>query len=382
MKYLFFDIECCDGAHICEFGYVLTNDKFEILDRDFFLINPEREFNLTGRTDQRDLQLHLSEEEYYNSPLFTKYYGRIKNLIEAKDQLVIGHAISNDAGFLRTACRIYQRPPINFEFYDSQKMYSELFNNKHSISLGNAGEKLHLEKVKYLHKSDDDAFLTMTLVRSMCELMELPLEQFVLLCPTAKGESKGGKIHYFSEDFNEIVKALATGERWVSNSKKRKCIIKFAEKVQPQSSLISGELTGKKICFSPVFEKEKTILSLKLIQLIVNHGGKYNTKVFENQYYVKDEADDPEKHGTRYHHFLEVMGERQEQKVLSYDDLLAILRTSWEELENMGLPELAEEDGQKREKASYTYSTDNSKGTTIGEILATRGILLKTDQAK
>lgn len=97
---------------------------------------------------------------------------------------------------------------------------------------------------------------------------------------------------------------------------------------------------------------------------------------------MKDEADDPEKHGTRYHHFLEVMGERQEQKVLSYDDLLAILRTSWEELENMGLPELAEEDGQKREKASYTYSTDNSKGTTIGEILAARGILLKPDQAK
>lgn len=23
MKYLFFDIECCDGHHICEFGYVL-----------------------------------------------------------------------------------------------------------------------------------------------------------------------------------------------------------------------------------------------------------------------------------------------------------------------------------------------------------------------
>ena len=69
MKYLFFDIECCDGAHICEFGYVLTNDKFEILDRDFFLINPEKEFNLTGRKDQRDLQLHFSEEEY-GSPLY------------------------------------------------------------------------------------------------------------------------------------------------------------------------------------------------------------------------------------------------------------------------------------------------------------------------
>lgn len=43
MNYLFFDIECCDGAHICEFGYVLTNDKFEVLDRDFFLDKSRKE---------------------------------------------------------------------------------------------------------------------------------------------------------------------------------------------------------------------------------------------------------------------------------------------------------------------------------------------------
>lgn len=28
MRYLAFDIECCDGKHICEFGYVITKDKF------------------------------------------------------------------------------------------------------------------------------------------------------------------------------------------------------------------------------------------------------------------------------------------------------------------------------------------------------------------
>ena len=26
MRYLAFDIECCDGKHICEFGYVITED--------------------------------------------------------------------------------------------------------------------------------------------------------------------------------------------------------------------------------------------------------------------------------------------------------------------------------------------------------------------
>ena len=381
MKYLFFDIECCDGAHICEFGYVLTNDKFEILDRDFFLINPERRFDLTGRKNQRDLKLHFSEADYYNSPLFTAYYERIKKIVEAKDQLVIGHAVSNDAVFLRTACQIYKCKPINFEFYDSQRMYSEFFNDENQIALENAGDKLHLEKVKYLHKSDDDAFLTMTMVRTMCELMEMPLEQFVLLCPTAKGESEWNKIHYFSDDFNEIVKAISTSERWVSNSKKEKCIKQFAEKVKPQSSVVNSELIGKKICFSLVFEQEKTILCLKLMQLIANNGGTYHTKVSENQYYVKDDADDPNKNRTRYHHVLEVMDENKDLKVLTYDDLFIILKTSWEELEKMELPKL-EDEREKRRKFLYTPSEEEKQGTTIGEILAAQGVFFQSDQEK
>ena len=30
MKYSFFDIECCDGNHICSFGYVIVNKNFKI----------------------------------------------------------------------------------------------------------------------------------------------------------------------------------------------------------------------------------------------------------------------------------------------------------------------------------------------------------------
>ena len=39
MKYLFFDIECCDGHHICEFGYVLIDEQFNILERDCLTID-------------------------------------------------------------------------------------------------------------------------------------------------------------------------------------------------------------------------------------------------------------------------------------------------------------------------------------------------------
>ena len=32
MRYLSFDIECCDGRSICEFGYVITDESFNIID--------------------------------------------------------------------------------------------------------------------------------------------------------------------------------------------------------------------------------------------------------------------------------------------------------------------------------------------------------------
>lgn len=77
------------------------------------------------------------------------------------------------------------------------------------------------------------------------------------------------------------------------------------------------------------------------------------------------------------YHFVEVVDVNQKQKVISYDDLLGILKTSWKELENMDIPELPKEGREMQEE-----SNRGLKGTTIGEILAARGILLEPDQAK
>ena len=73
MKYLIFDIECCDGKHICEFGYVLIDEDFNVLERDCITINPEHKFKLAGREKESDISLAFSEEVYYNSPKFDFY---------------------------------------------------------------------------------------------------------------------------------------------------------------------------------------------------------------------------------------------------------------------------------------------------------------------
>ena len=52
MKYLFFDIECAncfDGTgKICEFGYIQTDEKFNILEEDSIKINPCAPFDKKG----------------------------------------------------------------------------------------------------------------------------------------------------------------------------------------------------------------------------------------------------------------------------------------------------------------------------------------------
>ena len=73
----------------------------------------------------------------------------------------------------------------------------------------------------------------------------------------------------------------------------------------------------------------------------------------------------------------EVLDENKGQKVLSYDDLLAILKISWQELDNMDFPELPKDERAMQEELNH-----NIIGATIGDILTARGILLKTTQAK
>lgn len=109
MNYLIFDIECCDGKHICEFGYVLFTENFELLARECITMNPEYKFKLTGREHESDIKLAFSEEVYFSSPTYGEVYEKIKSIIQTPDCKIIGFSMSNDAGFLATANELYEK---------------------------------------------------------------------------------------------------------------------------------------------------------------------------------------------------------------------------------------------------------------------------------
>lgn len=295
-------------------------------------------------------------------------------LIEYPDQIVIGHAIGNDAMFLRTACRRYGLQPINFNFVDSQKIYSEFSNDKERISLEKAEAIFNLEKPKYRHKSDEDAYLTAQLVEKMCAALDVTLQEMMLLCPTACGKSYNFNIMYTGNSLFEMFEALDKNVNALSNNKKQKCIARFSETVQPHGEIERSKLTGTKICFSTKYEKENIKETLKLIQLLANHGCRYNTKVSGCDYYVASQEDiestEAEEH-TRYY-AAKHRDDGHKVEILTIGELFRILGITEEELITMEMPKVPKKSKGNKPHGNY-YST-GKVSTTIGDILRSQGI--------
>jgi hypothetical protein len=65
------------------------------------------------------------------------------------------------------ACKRYGMPPLEFEYFDTQRTYKDIQGQKQSISLQNALIALGLEKEIIYHRSDEDARATMLLLKAL-----------------------------------------------------------------------------------------------------------------------------------------------------------------------------------------------------------------------
>lgn len=171
MKYLFFDIECAGVyktvAKICAFGYCLTDENFQILDKQDILINPQGSFHLTDRKGQQGLVLPYSYGEFKNYPTFPKRAKEIYELLEDEDTLVVGHATMNDVKYLNLESKRFNLPSFRFRFADTQFLYmNKIGAFKRQFGLGTIAEELKVDFTA--HRAADDAYATMKVAEAMC----------------------------------------------------------------------------------------------------------------------------------------------------------------------------------------------------------------------
>lgn len=339
MKYLFFDIECSDGKHICSFGYVLTDINFSVIEKKDILINPEAIFH-TGAWSKakreksekdRGITLAYPKEEFVVSPKFEHYYQAIKELLTDKDTLVVGFACDNDARFINWACDRYKLPFINYTLFDMQRAYREYKEMPNQPALEKALEDLSVDISSHIpHRSDEDAEVTMLVAKGLCERLNITLQQLCQKYPSCEGIVADGKI-----EFKHVDGSVCDGGRYSgSNNLRRnyKIFQTHMRKTKPKKGA-NLPLKGEKVCFSTVFEDKHFSEMLLLIDIVANYGGKCVTRASEASIYVT--VDSP-KTCRRQRIIEERIRKNARIKKVDMDEFLTIVGTSYDALMESG----------------------------------------------
>lgn len=346
MRFVFFDIECANGGigSICTFGYLITDEEFTEMESRDLIMNPPGKFKLTGRVGRPDVALAYSEETFRSAPMFPSFYEEIKNLLEAEDQIVVGHAAYNDAGFLRKSCERYGLPYLNFHFFDTQKLYRSFMKEKQSVGLDNALKNLGLPPAEVAHRSDEDAKSTMRLVRYFCDLTGSSLQDMVEKYPEAIGDSlrsSSASRKHSSEKDNYIegygkIRTLEPGkENWMLRGTKNHFeFIKFLDEVKPVRQ-VPQVLSGRTVSVSLNYEAYHYSEMRELVQRIVDAGGTYIKKASLANLFVTYETfwdDGSPRFCSKTKYVTEAIESGADIEMISFEELLDVLEITEEDL--------------------------------------------------
>ena len=195
MRYLFFDLECATqkgGDKICEFGYVITDENFNLIEKTNLIINPN-----IPRTDwnYKVLRKILTRtiNEYVHHDTFDKYYDFIKELIESAD-LIFGHSINGDMKFLNEDCKRYNLPPLTYTTYDVKTFYKVYSNTLTDTSLVHILEKMGITGDERVHDASADAYNTMIALKYILKNLKVSLKEMMERAYNAKYQTVNYKV--------------------------------------------------------------------------------------------------------------------------------------------------------------------------------------------
>lgn len=240
MNYLFFDIECCNGRNICSFGYVIVDEKINILAKEDIIINPEAKFKLGRKNFNPNFDLAYSQKDFKCHKNFAWYYGKIKAILSQNDTIILGHSVDNDIWFLDEACKRYKLPNINIVAYDTQDIFATYVGDSRKLSLEDIANNLKVEMDNlFLHKSCDDAHLTMLITKKMCQSLNLSINELLQLVEGPK------KTNMLNADSN--IDSVTTLKQLSTKYPKRRewPAICFSETIKMDSLKVAKQLFDK-----------------------------------------------------------------------------------------------------------------------------------------
>jgi DNA polymerase III epsilon subunit-like protein len=288
MKYLFFDIECSvvskKAAKICAFGYCLTDEKFNILEKEDLLINPQGGFHLTDRKGTQGLVLPYEYGSFKKYPAFKERAEKIYSLLQDKDTLVAGHATMNDVKYLNLESHRFSLPSFDFAFADTQFLYMNRVGDfSRQFGLGIIAKELGVQFVA--HRAVDDAYATMKIAEAMCK----EEGEDVTLCDLLeKYQVTLGRIQNY--EITQTTSAGLTAYREAQERKKEErerakaAFYRFMDK-EKRKRAKEGLLKNQAVCFSHPLELDLP-LSKKLLSAAFAEGAFFTSRAEECDLYI------------------------------------------------------------------------------------------------
>lgn len=342
MDYIFFDIECanCFGGRgkICSFGYVITDEEFNILKKSDILINPHSKFHLHGHGNHPGIVLGYDEDEFLASPDFKLYYPTIRDLLTRENSLIFGFSVMSDAGFLKSECNRFHKPLFDYEFIDIQRIFTDYKELENTPALIKCASEYGVTETQDVHKSDDDSYFTMRVLKGICEETGLTPMELIEKYPLCKCWCKDGELGSEFIKYKEIQKAnklskmeKATGSlraNWIHNSDEHALEFSNYQRRVYIDRQANSPLAGKKVCISSLFEEYHFNEMMNIVSLLAKMGAKYSRHAYGCDVFVTCEI--MGKHNELYRCYRREKAENalndgKQIEFMSIDELLELL---------------------------------------------------------
>jgi len=307
---LSFDIESCNGnskeASLCSFGYCLTDEKFNVLEKKDILVNPvSKKFTLTNFKGTKGIKLAYEEKVFRSAPYFIEVYEQIKEVFEKAD-LVVGFSINNDLNYLNSACKHYNLKNFIFEFIDVQQIYSLYKGEQKAL------DKLMLELHKdfVFHESDEDAWAAILVLQNICQNLNVDVLGLISYYRLQKGKNLEDGFRG-SYSLNQML-----GKNGLKPSSKLVKYLFFKHLTSLKKK--KGKLNKLRFHFSKKLAYNNVRLSRSLLSSIYSQGGLYASSLEECNYFVTANKEKLKNSELEF-------AEKNEEKLLDLDDFLALI---------------------------------------------------------
>jgi len=331
MKYLFFDTEAASSkgsSKICEFGYVITNEHFDILAEENILINPNIESKDWDWYVVRKI-LTYKKKEYESEQIFTSYYEKIKDVLLSVNY-IFGHSTINDVKSINDEIRRYGLEHINYDFFDIKKIYDGYAKAK-GIGLNQILSNLQIEGDPNIHNAKVDAYNTMLSLKKMVNTLEITIDELITLLPDSKDSTENGVI---DSSLNIIkrkktrVEQLLAENKLLHDKQLNKLYLKYIARMNKRQLVDIDIFKGKRICISLNYEEAHLKEILLIIKTIASYGGKYTRKSSECDIFVVWEEEnhaDNIRRCSRHEYVIKAIENEKKIEIIQFQSFLDML---------------------------------------------------------